>query len=186
MADLRLYNDPKPVSRFYLASPLAFADWQNPTTAELNVNPTNDPNGLIFNITCALSQEDTTFDLGDSETDDELSFCQVAGASALTAYNPEITYSIYRDANPWVLANPDSESVANLAFSLLAWRGVEYFGILSVGEAYDQPFAVDDRVKMVRFATDYGVDTVGSGESVRLNSEPLARGDINWNYRLTA
>lgn len=44
MALKRLQKDE--VYRFYLASKLAFEDWENPTTAELNANPTNDPNGL--------------------------------------------------------------------------------------------------------------------------------------------
>lgn len=186
MANERLFNKPKPVSRFYLASRLAFEDWQNPTAAELNANPTNDPNGLIWNLTCALSQEDTTHDLGESETDDELSFCQVAGAVNPTSYNAEISWTLFRDQNPWVVTNPDSESVSNLAFSLLAWRGVEYFAILSVGEAYDQPFAAGDRIKMAAVATDYISDVVGSGESVKGTQSFLARGDINWNYELVA
>lgn len=186
MANTRLYNDPKPVSRFYLASPKAFADWENPTVAELNANPTNDPNGLIFNITCALRQSDTQFDLGDSDTDDELSFCQTAGAVTPTSKNPEITYTAYRSAKPWVVSDSASLDVANLTFSLLSHRGVEYFGILSVGRAYDEPFAVGDEVKMVHFATDTPVDGVGSGESVTYTSSPLSRGNINWNHTLAA
>ena len=61
MALKRLQRDE--VYRFYLASPLAFADWENPTTAELNANPTNDPNGLIFNLSCALDTDTSQFDL---------------------------------------------------------------------------------------------------------------------------
>ena len=186
MADERLYNNPKPVTRFYVASPLAFQDWQHPTAAELNANPTNDPNGLIYNLTCAMSQDDTTHDLGDSDTDDALSFCQIAGAANPTSYNPDIQWSFFRDANPWIVSDVDTESVANLAFSLFAWRGVEYFFIASVGEAYDQPFAEGDRIKMVRAATDYLADVVGSGESVRATETPLSRGDILWNYSLEA
>ena len=181
MALERLYNNPKPVTRFYLASPLAFADWQNPTAAELNANPTNNPNGLIWNLTCAIAQDDTTHDLGDSDTDDALSFCQIAGAANPTSYNPEISWSIFRDANRWIVSDTDSESVANLAFSLLAWRGVEYFAIASVGKAYDQPFAAGDRIKSVRVATDYMADVVSSGESVRNTQSFLNRGDITWN-----
>lgn len=184
MADERLYNNPKPVSRFYLASKLAFADWQNPTSAELNANPTNDPAGLIWNLTCAIAQDDTTHDLGDSDTDDALSFCQIAGAANPTSYNPEISWTIFRDANPWVVSDTNSESVANLAFSLLAWRGIEYFAILSVGEAYDQPFAAGDRVKMASVATDYLADVVASGESTRGTQSFLFRGSLNWNYEL--
>ena len=186
MANERLYNNPKPVTRFYLASPLAFEDWQRPTAAELNANPTNDPSGLIWNLTCAIAQDDTTHDLGDSDTDDALSFCQIAGAANPTSYNADIQWSIFRDAKRWIVSDSATESVANLAFSLLAWRGVEYFFIASVGEAYDQPFAAGDRVKMARCATDYNADVVGSGESVKLTVAPLSRSDLNWNYALQA
>lgn len=186
MALERLYNNPKPVSRFYLAARTHFADWTAPTAAELNANPTNDPAGTIFNLTCALSQEDTTHDLGDSETDDELSFCQVAGAVNPTSFNPEIVWTIFRDNNPWIVSDTDSESVANLAFSLLAWRGVEYFAILSVGEAYDQPFAVGDRVKMASVATNDITDVIDSGSSVKGTQTFLGRGDVAWNIEVGA
>ena len=187
MANERLYNTTtKPVVRFYVASPLAFADWQNPTSAELNANPNNNPDGLIWNITCAVAQDDTNFDLGDSDTDDALSFCQVPGATNPTSLNPDINLSLFRDAQRWIVSDTATESIANLAFSLLAWRGVEYFFIMSVGEAYDQPFGPGDRVKMVLGATDYGTDVVGSGESTKLNVTPLSRGSINWNYTLQA
>lgn len=183
MANERLFG---PATRFYLASPLAFADWENPTTSELNANPTNNPNGLIWNITCALDEDGSTFDLGDSDTDDSLAFCQTAGTADPTSYNPEVVLSCFRSTNPWVVADPATFDTANLAFSLLAWRGIEYFAIASVGKESDEAFAVDDRIKMVRVATDYGVDEVGSGENVKLNSTLGFRSDINWNYKLGA
>lgn len=187
MANERLLNsNPRPVTRFMLASKLAFADWTNPTVAEMNANPTNDPHGLIWNLTCAIAQDNTTHNLGDSEFDDELSFCQQAGASTPTTKNADTQWAIFRDENPWVVTDPTSESVANLAFSLLAWRGVEYFAIASVGWAYDQPFAVGHKLKMAGVATDYLADELDSGSTVKGLGNFLSRGDINWNYTLTA
>lgn len=183
MADLRLYN---PATRFYLASPLAFADWQNPTAAELNANPTNDPNGLIWELTCALDQADTTFDLGDSEVDDSLSFCQVAGASTPITYSPEISYTIFRSKDRWEISDPTSFNTANLAFSLLAWRGIEYFAIASVGEEPGVDFAVGQRVKMARVATDFITDVAETGGNVRATASFLRRGDVNWNFEIQA
>lgn len=174
------------VHRLYLASPLAFADWQNPTTAELNANPTNDPDGLIFNLSCALNQDGTQFDMGDPETDDSLTFCQVAGTSPITGFSPEIVYQIERSTNPWVVSDAATFDTANLAFSLLAWRGVEYFAIMSVGRGPEDPFVVGDRVKMARVATDHLIDEMGSGENVRGTQTFADRGDVNWNYELTA
>lgn len=182
----RLFNKPKPVTRFYLASRRAFADWQNPTVAELNANLTNDPNGLIWNLTCAIAQEDTTHNLGSSETDEELSVCQVAGAENPTTKTAEIQWTLFRDAKAWLVSDATTESVANLAFSLLAWQGSEYFAIASVGKAYDQPFAVGDRIKMAGVATNTFADAIGSGETVKGSQSFLSRGDILWNKKLAA
>lgn len=183
MADTRLYD---PAVRIYLASPLAFADWKNPTTTELNANPNNDPDGLIWNLTCAVDRADSTFDLGDAETDDSLSFCQVAGTTSPTSANPEFVYSIFRSDTPWVVSDAATLNTANLAFSLLAWRGVEYFAIVSVGEAFDETFSVGDRLKMGRVGTVDIVDTVGTGEMVKATQNFRALGDLNWNYKVAA
>lgn len=177
MANERLFN---PATRFWLAFPEAFADWENPTAAEFNANPTNDPSGLIFEITCALNQDGTNFDLGDSDTDDSLTFCQVAGAANPTSYNPDITFEIERSKDP-LAAN-----TANLAFGLLAWKGVEYFAILSVGEEPGEAVAVGHRVKMARVALDYPSDIIGTGENVRLSQAFAQRGDVAWNIRIAA
>lgn len=174
------------VHRFLLASPYAFADWTKPTLAELNANPTNSPDGNIFNLTCAMNTDGTTFDLGDPETDDSLTFCQVAGSSSITTYNPEIVFEIERSTTPWLVTTPATLNTANLAFSLLAWRGVEYFAIMSMGKAPEAPFVAGDRVKMARVATDHGIDQIGSGENVRLQQSFAQRGDVNWNYKLLA
>lgn len=177
MADLRLYN---PAVRIFLAFPQAFEDWQNPTVAELNANPTNSPNGLVFDITCAVNQDGTTFDLGDSETDDSLTFCQVAGAVNPTSLVPEVVLEVERSSDRLAV------NTANLAQSLLTWRGVEMFAILSIGEEPGADFAVGDRVKMALIATDYATDVFGTGENLRLTSDTANRGDVNWNYALVA
>jgi len=188
MALRRLKNDE--VYRLYLASPLAFADWENPTTDELNANPTNDPNGLIFNLTCALSQDDSQFDLDDPELDDSLTFCQSAGTSEVLSRSATIVYTAERSKLRWTPASStdaeDGYNTANLAFSLLAWRGIDYFAIMSVGKASDAAFAVDDRIKMAEVSTDWGIDLTGTGESLRLQQTFAKRTKLNWNHKLTA
>lgn len=178
------------VYRFYLASRRAFEDWTDPQVDEFNANPTNNPNGLIWNLTCALNTDGTTFDLGEPELDDSLSFCQKAGDAERMADNPSIVFEIFRSRLPWSVASStlasDGFNSANLAMSLLAWRDVEYFAILSVGKADDEPFAVDDRIKMASVSTDWGVDVLGSGENVRMSQDFGNRGEILWNHRLTA
>lgn len=183
MADVRLYD---PAVRIYLAAPNHFADWQNPTAAELNANLTNDPNGTIFNITCAVDRADSTFDLGDAEVDDSLSFCQTQGTKNPTSFNPEISLSIFRSLDRWIVSDSATENTANLAFSLLFARGVEYFAIMSVGKENDEQFAIGDRLKMAKVATPDPVDSIGSGEMARLTVDLLSRGDVNWNYEVAS
>lgn len=170
------------VWRFWLASPLAFEDWENPTAAEMNANPNNDPDGLIFNITCALNTDGTTFDIGEGDTDDSLTFCQRAGTSEVLNYAPEIVLQIERSTKRWVESDPSTLDDANLAFSLMAWRGVEYFAIMSIGDAPDAAVDAGDRLKMARVATDHLIDEHDSGANVRSTQTPLARGDVNWNF----
>lgn len=179
MADVRLYD---PAVRIYLAAPNHFANWEEPTAAELNANPTNDPSGTIFNITCAVDRADSTFDLGDAEVDDSLSFCQVQGTTNPTSFNPEIALAIFRSMDPWVVSDDTTRNTANLAFSLLFARGVEYFAIMSVGKENDETFAIGDRLKMAKVVTPDPVDSIGSGEMARLTVDFLNRGDVNWNY----
>lgn len=183
MADPRLQGL---VHRFYLASTLAFDDWENPTVAELNANPDNDPDGLIFNVTCALNTDGTQFDLGDPETDDSLTFCQRAGEETEISKTPEIVFEAERSRERWLTTDPSTFNTANLAFSLLAWRGVEYFAIMSIGEGPDAPFEVDHRIKMAQVATDHALDVTGTGENIRLQQNFASRGNVNWNYRLAA
>jgi hypothetical protein len=182
MSDIRLKD---PATRFYLASPRAFANWKVPTSAELNANPTNNPNGLIWNLTCALDRANTSFDLGDAETDDSLSFCQVYGTSSPTSYNPEIVFSFFRSLDPWVISTPASLNTANLALSLMMHRDNEYFAILSKGERSEVNFAPGHEIKMARVATVDLVDGIGSGEMVTGTQNFAKRGDVLWNHTLT-
>lgn len=189
MALARLTRDQ--VYRLYLASPLAFDDWRNPTAAELNANPTNSPDGLIYNVSCALSVNDSTFETDDPERDDSLTFCQSAAAAGdVISRGANIVYSFFLAKERWTnAANPTTANGFNsstLTQSLLTWRGKEYFAILSVGKDPDAPFEIDDRIKMARVATDNAVLEGGTGENRRLTQNFADRGDLNWNYRLTA
>lgn len=171
MANVRLYREN---ITFLLARPEAFADRTAPTAAELN-------NGdLVYNITCALNEDGTEFTLGDSDTDDSLTFCSKAGISTPTFYNPTIVMEAFRDADV------DAAGVFNEAFDLLAWPDIEYIAILRVGERSDTVFAAGDRIKMVGVKTDIGTEVAASGENVRINQAFLNNDFVNWNYEVAA
>lgn len=189
MAIRRLTADT--VYRFYLYSPLAFADWRNPTAAELNANPTNDPNGLGWNLTCAISVNDSTHETDDPERDDSLTFCQDSSAmGAVISRGANIVWSFFLAEERWLDASSTLESdgfnTSTLAQSLLTWRGHEYFALMSVGKDPDAPFAVGDEIKMARVVTDYGVLEGGTGEKRRMTASFGDRGDLAWNVAIAS
>lgn len=188
MALKRLQRDE--VYRWYLASPLAFEDWENPTLAELNANPTNDPNGSIWNLSCAMDTDTSQFDLDEPDSDDSLTFCQSAGNQEPTEYSATIVHGVQLAKERWTDASStlaaDGFNTSTLAQSLLMWRGVTYFAILSVGKDVDAPFAVGDRIKMAEVATDHGIVEGGTGEMLKLVQTHAKRSRLLWNHRVAA
>jgi len=170
MANTRLY---RAYVTFCLAHPEAFADRTAPTAAELN-------SALVKNITCALNEDGTTFTLGDSDTDDSLTFCDEGNLSTPTFYNPEVVMEAFRDADT------SATGVYNEALGLLAFPDIEYIAILRVGEDSDTAFAAGDRVKMVGVKTDFGIDVVGNGENQRISQSFFNNDFVNWNYEVAA
>lgn len=171
MATTRLYRENV---TFLLAHPEAFADATAPTAAELNNTD------LVFNITCALNEDGTEFTLGDSDTDDTITFCDKAGVSTPTFYNPTVVFEAFRDADI------EATGVFNEAFNLLAFPDIEYIAVLRVGERSDTAFAAGDRIKMVGVKTDYGTDVVGNGENIRIMQTFLNNDFVNWNYEVAS
>lgn len=182
MANERLFG---PKTRIGLASIYHFDDWQNPTAAEMNeVSGGIDLEGSIWDLSCALDLDNTTFDLGDSETDDELSFCQWAGSANPTEFNPEIVYTAFMSEDQYIVSDPASLDQANAAFALMAHRGQEYFAWMSWGKEPGEAFAAGDHISLVRVATDYGVPDIGTGQNAKLGQTFGFRSDILWNGEL--
>jgi hypothetical protein len=176
MVNSRLFA---PAASFYLASPFAFADWTQPTTAEFTAGLSG---GWIVDLTCALNQDGTQFDLDDSDTDDSLSFCQVAGAEEPTFFNATIVYEAFRSFDEL------DDNTATTAFEWLAWPDIEYFAIARVGEEPGTAVSVGDRLKIARVMTDYPVDVYGAGENVRIQQNFLFQdtAELAWNYEVAA
>lgn len=187
MANTRLTDDLS--YRFYFALPGAIADITVPTDDELNANPTNDPSGLIFNLTCALDTGSSQFDLDDPTLDDSTTFCQIAGNGDVLSRSATVVYAIAEAKDRW--ANGASTAApgfntSTLAKSLLAWRGIEGYAIMSVGKGPDEAFAEDDRVKIVEVATDWAIPGLGDGNMATLVQSFAKRTDIAWNVPVVA
>lgn len=171
MANERLYRENV---LFALAEPEAFADRNAPTAAELNNAD------LVYNVTCALWEDDTEFTLGDPDTDDGLTFCSKAGISDPTFDNPTVVFSSLVDADR------TATGVFNGTRDRLIFPDREYVAILRLGKDSDVAFASGDKVKLAAVATDHGVPTISNGENVRITQNFLNRGWVNWNYTLVA
>lgn len=170
MSNERLFR--KSITMF-LAEPEAFADVTAPTSDELN-------GPLVYNITCALWEDDTEFTLGDPDTDDGLTFCSNAGDSTPTFDNPTIHFTALRDADR------TATGVFNLALGLLLFPDKEFVAGLRLGPDSDVDFDEGDVVSLVEVKTDYGVDTGSSGENARISQTFLPSGIVNFNYTLAA
>ena len=170
MANTRLY---RANVTFCLAHPEAFANRTAPTAAELN-------SALVKNITCALNEDGTTFTLGDSDTDDSLTFCDEGNLSTPTFYNPEVVMEAFRDADT------AATGIYNEALGLLAFPDIEYIAIARIGHDSDTAFASGHRVKMVGVKTDFGIDVVGNGENQRISQTFFNNDFVNWNYEVAS
>lgn len=190
MALERLKNDD--VYRFRLAFRHHFADWQNPTAAELNANSDNsDPLAAIMNPTCALNTDGSQFDLDDSELDESLTFCQTAGNAEVLNRSATVVFQYEMAKTPWSDATStaavDGYNTANLTHAWLAWKGVgDLFAIMSVGKDVDQPFAVGDPIRMYEVATDYAVPDLATGANITWTQTFAKRSDLLHNYRIAS
>lgn len=181
---------------FLAADPKAVADWDAPTSDELNkqfdwtvgsgltVNGktiTYDPDFLVHNITCPSTESDTTFESGDHETNDELGYCDEAQKTELTFSNPSVAFSFWRDAEK------NAQSAMNETFSILFKPDHVYYFIMRVGDkASNVPFEAGDLVRIARMSTDNLVDVLDASANVRGTQTTLKNGFDAWNIYLGA
>lgn len=166
MSDDRLYRQAVYLG---IAYPEAFADPYNPTAAELN-------NGdLVFDVTCALWEDGTEFTLGDSDTDDGLTFCSNSGDTTLTTKNATVVYKALRDQDR------SASGLFNLAFDLLAFPDITLFAVERIGFPNTTAFAAGQKVRLVQVTTDNPVDVLAVDASLFLQSTLLQNDTVAWN-----
>lgn len=164
--------------RWDFAHPEAFLDRRNPKIAELNA-----ANGLLLNATCALDEESTTFELGDSSLDERYSYCDASGQSRPSALAPEASLGIFRDKDR------AANGVFNAALAWFLFPDIEFFIIKRVGPQSKNslaPYGVGDRIKMQLVSTDLMVDEMNGEDPLLAIQNFQQRSFVNWNYILTA
>lgn len=165
------------------AYPEAFADPANPTAAELNdqfAYGTNE-DAMVFNISCAIL-DDYTLNQTDSETDDELSICDIGNVSTPTFYNYEASLDFFRDKVP------TANGVFNLAWRLFRGPDRPFWLIKRLGKPQNETFATDgsDVISMYGVETDIPIDIVEDTTNLKFGARFKTTGDVNINYSVEA
>ena len=165
------------------AYPEAFVDPKHPTVAELNdwfVYGTNE-DAMVFNISCAITDDSYSINVTDSDTDDTRTICQIGQVQNPTFQNYEVSFDTLRDAD--LAAN----GVLNLAFSLFRGADRPYWIITRIGQngaTNSDPFAIGQDIKMFGVTTDNPVDVVDDNAMLKFGPRFKNTGDLNVNYRL--
>lgn len=165
-----------------LAYPEAFADPANPTAAELNdqfAYGTNE-DAMVFNISCAITDEGYTFNLNESDTDDTRTICDVGQVQNPTFQNYEVSFDALRDEDV------DAEGVFNLLWNLTKGLDRPFWAITRIGKPQTAPFAVNDDIRMLGLVTDNGIDLVEDNTLIQWGARFKPDGQVVWNYRLAA
>lgn len=165
------------------AYPEAFADPANPTAAELNdvFAYTTNEDAFVFDISCA-TLDDYTLNLADSDTDDELSVCDVGNSPNPTFFNYDAELNFFRDKTV------TDNGVFNLAWRLFRGEDRPFWLIKRIGKAQGATFLTDgsDVVSMYRVNTDLPTDVVEDGSNAKFGARFKTTGQVNINFSVTS
>lgn len=170
MSNERLLRANVRIDAFY---PETFADFANPTVAELNSAT------MGFNISCAV-EDSYTLNQTESDTDDSLTICDVGNVETPTFLNYEATLPVFRDKD--LAAN----GVFNLAYRLFKVEGIPLVLGIRIGLPNTDAHVIDETVSLFEFVTDNPSDLVEDQSMIRLEAHFKPTGRINTNYRVVA
>lgn len=171
----------RPAQTWALALESAFADPANPTVAELN------DRRMVHFVSCALTEDGTELTLGDSETDDTITFCSVGNEKSRTFANVTGAIQWLTDANTGGSGSTvDLTSLFNKVTAMLGSPDVPYWFIGRTGPQYsqDSAFAAGQYIKMAKFLTDYPQLVLDNGKPIKGLQALSFQGDVNWNFEL--
>jgi len=173
----------RPEQSWFLAFENAFENPAEPTVDELN------DRRFVHPISCALTEDGTELTLGDSETDDTVTFCSIGNEVTPTQYNVTGNLTWLKDANTGGSGSTvDLTSLFNKVTAMLDHVDIPYWLISRTGPQYaqDQDFTVDHVFKMARFLTDYPQDILENNTPIRGTQALVFQGDVAWNINPVA
>lgn len=163
----------RPNVGIYVAAADAFADWKNPTLAEITSAT------KVFDISQAVT-DDYTLNQTESQSDNSLSIVDNADVTTPTYYNYEASLDGFRDENL------SATSVYNKFRDLFDAPDVKYYLIKRVGLAHDADFAAGQEISIFGVKTDYPVELTGDGEMIRMGARFLTTGEVAVNAAVAA
>lgn len=169
----------RPNQTWAIALDSAFANPMAPTIAELN------DRRFVHLVSCALTEDGTSMIMGDSETDQTLTFCSIGNESTPTNYNVTAQMTWLKDANTGGSGSTvDLASLYNKVDAMLGNVDIPYWVISRTGPnaSQDINFAAGHRIKLARFLTDYPVNVTENNAPLRGSNTLVFQGDVNWNY----
>lgn len=172
----------RPNQTWALALDSSFANWATPTLTELN------DRRFVHFISCGLTEDGTNLTLGDSETDNTMTFCSKGNESTPTQYNVTAQLTWLMDSQTGGSGSTvDLTSLYNKITAMLGSVDIPYWIISRTGPnaSQDQNFAAGHRIKMARFNTDYPTFVLENNTPVRGSNTPLFAGDVLWNAVLS-
>lgn len=174
----------RPNQTWALALRSSFVNPATPTIAELN------DRRFVHLISCGLTEDGTEMTLGDSETDDTITFCSIGNESTPTFFNPSATLTWLKDANTGGSGSTvDLTSLYNKIEAMLGDKDIPYILISRTGPdaSQDINFAVGHVIKMASFNTDYPQLVLENNSPVRGTQNLVFDGSVvNWNYTVAS
>lgn len=168
---------------FAIAYEAAFNNFLTPTATELNNA------NFVFKISCALTEDGTMLELSESETDNTPTFCSNSIEETVTSANPTCQLTWLKDANTGGSGTTvDLTSLYNKVTGLLELPDTRYWVISRTGQqgSQDVNFAINDRIKMGLFSTDYVTDLIEQTKPFRGQQNMVYAGSFLWNYKVVS
>ena len=171
----------RPNQTWAIAYESAFGDPAHPTALELN------DRRFVHLVSCFLTEDGTSLVMGDSETDNTMTFCSIGNESTPTDFNVTAQFTWLKDANTGGSGSTvDLTSGFNHATALLDAPDIPYWIISRTGpnNSQDDDFAIGHVIKMAKFTTDYSNDVLEGKTPTRGVQNFVFAGDVNWNHTI--
>lgn len=173
----------RPNQTWAIALQSAFANPAAPTVAELN------DRRFVHLMSCAFTEDGTELTLGDSETDDTLTFCSIGSESERTFANVTGNLTWLKDANTGGSGSTvDLTSLYNKAEAMFGKYDIPYWIISRTGPsgAQDADFEIGHVISMADFLTDYPQYVLEQNTPQRGTQALVFQGSVNWNFRVAS